>query len=101
MTPHNLDVAEAAADRDRQWFDRNPERRYRVRGFVPGELPVSLPVRSGVWCVVVIRLGTDARSRARLPVWFERMPPDEDDVLASVVGRLRNGAHTLPSEAVH
>ena len=68
---------EAAADtKDRAWFRNHPRRNTYVRGFVPGELPVSMPTGDGVAVTVVRQMGKGARMR--LPLYIERMPGDTE-----------------------
>lgn len=70
MNPHVPEIADAASERDREWFARHPERRHRVRPFIPGELPLHpAAVATGSWFTVVklVRAGMRVRLSVRLP----------------------------------
>ncbi len=71
----NAIVDEATAG-DRRWFLRHPGRNTYVRGFVPGEMPVSMPMGDGVAVTVVRQIGKGVR--LRFPLYVQRMPADTE-----------------------
>ena len=70
LTPDQLDAMANAADSDREFFELNPHRRYRVRS-----------KRSGEPCeyVFVERISPGVRTRIGLDAPGMTMPPDLDD----------------------
>lgn len=70
------EISDAATTKDRVWFRSHPKRNTYVRGFVPGELPVSMPMGDGVAVTIVRQIGKGARMR--LPLYIERMPGDSE-----------------------
>ncbi len=69
-------IVDEATAADRRWFLSNPRRQYRVRGFVPGEMPVSMPMGDGVAVTVLRQIGRGVR--VRLPLYVQRLPPDTE-----------------------
>jgi hypothetical protein len=65
-----VDPCEVALADDRQWFSDHPNRLYRVRPAVPGELP---GVRQG-W-IVVRQFVPGVPVRIRMPVPIGSSPP--------------------------
>jgi hypothetical protein len=76
VTEHYPEIADAASDCDRIWFERHPGRHTYIRGFMPGELPLTMMSGDGVQCVAVRQMKPGARMR--LPVYLPRMPGDSE-----------------------
>jgi hypothetical protein len=87
---HRKQIVRAVED-DRNWFEKNPERRFRLRKLIPYELngPTS-PLSDGLsWRVLVDQnlIGT----RVRIPVWVPVLLPNEgaeDEHLAAIYKQL-------------
>jgi len=84
-------VADAASDKDRGWFERNPNRHHCVRPLVPGEMPLRSVAGDGRWFVLVKRVLPGMR--ARLPVYLYAAPPDSEEA-AEWLFRMAFRGHT-------
>lgn len=82
MNPHVPEIADAASERDREWFARNPERRHRIRPFVPGELPVHAITGEGLWYVAVKSMRPGMR--VRLAIHLAKAPSESEDTAERV-----------------
>ena len=72
----SVDMADLASDADAAWFKARPDRSTRIRPFIEGELPYSLPQGDGVAVTIVRQMQPGARMR--LPVYLPKMPADTE-----------------------
>lgn len=82
-------VMKSVADQDAAWFALHPRRTVRVRPFVEGEMPVSLPSGDGVRAVIVQQIHPGVRSR--VPIYLQRMPADTEAAAQAVQRHHWNG----------
>jgi hypothetical protein len=74
LPPAQAAIVERVMDDDRDWFAAHPERRWRLRQYVPGEgAPLDEP---GATDVVVIQIAPGIR--IRLPIQCSRPPSDAE-----------------------
>ena len=85
-----VSLADLAADGDAAWFAAHPDRTARIRAFVEGEMPCSMPSGDGFAATVVrqIRPGV----RARVPVYLARKPGDDEASALGVLQMAMGGA---------
>jgi hypothetical protein len=71
-------LGEPAAETDRVWFERHPERVHRLRNLVPFESrePLGLPPLGMTWRILVTQV--EAGGRLRLPVPLPTKVSNED-----------------------
>ncbi|HME28772.1 MAG TPA: hypothetical protein VKE53_02770 [Pseudolabrys sp.] len=86
---------ENAARSDRNWFDRNPHRTYRVRRMISGEFPQSGqpdidPAKWSPWTLVK-QIAPGVRLRLGLYVKSGAEPIDADWLIAPLFSHLENG----------
>jgi hypothetical protein len=72
---------EPAAETDRAWFERHPERVHRLRNLVPFESrePLGLPPLGMTWRILVTRVETGGRLRLPVPLPENVSSEDADD----------------------
>ena len=88
----NSAALEKVMRRDRKWFRRRPERRYRARPFVPGELPETKPVAPDYVCwTLVHRIAYGLRARVFVHLPKFAAPQDNDTAIGGMFDRCVTG----------
>jgi hypothetical protein len=91
-----------AVDDDHNWFENNPERRFRLRKLIPFEFnsPTSRLADGWSWRVLVDQ--NLAGARVRIPVWVPVLLPHEgaeDEHLTAIYGLLSSKTLDHAAEA--
>jgi hypothetical protein len=75
-----------ACESDREWFEANPNRLFRLRDVMPYEHigPTKAPPDGESWRTLVVRIGPGMRFRAVLSVPAELDNEPDDQQLASI-----------------
>jgi hypothetical protein len=80
-----------AIDDDREWFEINPERRFRLRSLIPYEFNRATSALSDGWSWRVLVDQNLAGTRIRIPVWVPVLLPKEgatDEHLSTIYHQL-------------
>jgi hypothetical protein len=90
---------EAASQSDRDWFEQNPHRNYRIRTEIPGEFPEPRRridrTKWTVWTLVK-QLEPGIRARTSIGVLRGAGPVDTDPSIAALLECIVTGGHGEP-----
>jgi hypothetical protein len=91
MSDDTIDGAamDAASEADRRWFARRPDRRTRIRPFMPGEVPV-LEMAGDMRMFVIVRQVTPG-VRVRVPIRLARAPKNNEQEAQGLFNRFFGG----------
>lgn len=76
------DAVDLATENDREWFAANPERSYRVRLLVAGEIACPRVAGDGLWYVAVRQIRPGVRVRA---AGYLYAPPHDEELDAEAL----------------